>query len=178
VPEVIARIASFALALVFAWAAIAKIARPRAWSTALGGYDIPQPTARVAAVAAPVAELAVAAAIVAGWTRTGAALALFLLASFSGAIVRAQARRGDRLPCGCFGGSRSRDYRWLLVRNAMLAVTAAVILLAGRDVRVVDDIGLPSGAAILPAVLVAVGCALVAWIVATGVPNLRDKGSR
>ena len=44
------------------------------------------------------------------------------LVGFSAAIVRARVRDGrDAVACGCFGGSRARDYRLLLARNAALA---------------------------------------------------------
>src|SRR5438876_258169 len=89
----------------FAWAATAKILRPRAWRGALNGYGLGG-LERAASVGVPILELTVPALVVAGQPRAAAALTLVLLGSFSMALLRARRLGGDRVPCGCFGRSR------------------------------------------------------------------------
>lgn len=157
----------FLLAIAFFWAAIAKASRPSAWRAALGGYRLPQRVVVPALVLVPVIELLTAILLSAGGaaSKAGAALSVALLGAFSLAVLRARAVRGDRLPCGCFGGSGSRDYRLMLVRNAFLGAVAAAILL----VRPVAEYELesPPPSQLLPALLVGLGVVLIAWLVMT-----------
>ncbi len=91
---------------------------------------------RVAAAAVPAVEAAVPAAVILGAPAAAAAIALVSLVGFSVAIVRTRVRDGrDAVACGCFGGSRSRDYRLLLARNAALAAAAVAGLAASRGPR-------------------------------------------
>jgi hypothetical protein len=117
-------------------------------------------------VGVPVAELAVVATVVVGAPALTSALALGLVASFSAAVVRARVRGGgDAVPCGCFGGSRARDYRLLLARNAALAGLAAIGLGARAPV-VAWWPGTPAADALVPFALAtsAAGVAvLTAW---------------
>ena len=82
----------------------------------------------------PWIELGIAVALIAGAARWGAVLAIGLLGIFCVAIARARLLLGtDKLGCGCFGGTRIRDYRLLLARNVALAALAAVVSV--RDLR-------------------------------------------
>jgi hypothetical protein len=162
--DVIVRIISFTLAAVFAWAAVAKAARFRSWQTVLARYRLPSTVFGPAAVAVPLAELGIAALLVAGATRAGAALSVSLLSAFSLVLLRARSLQGDRLPCGCFGAAKERDYRLMLLRNGSLAVLAAALLLEGRDVDPTTGIGLPSAAEAVPAVLTVAGLLLIMWM--------------
>jgi methylamine utilization protein MauE len=162
-PDPAVRIIAALLAATFAWAALAKVLRWSRWRTALTGYELPPALRVVAAAAVPLAEAGVASLLLAGLTRSGAAATVALLASFSGALLYARERRGDRLPCGCFGRATDRDYRVLLLRNAALGLLAAALLAAGRDVSPARGWSAPSGDELLPAVLVAAGVVLVAW---------------
>ena len=99
-----------------------------------------------------------------GATRAGAALVLALVAGFSLAILRAHAALGSRLPCGCFGSTRDRDYRVLLARNAVLATAAGGLLIFGRDVSGYPPA--PTSDAWLAAVLAVAGSGLVIWLFA------------
>ena len=59
--------------------------------------------------------------LIAGAARWGAVLAIGLLGIFCVAIARARLLLGtDKLGCGCFGGTRIRDYRLLLELIAVL----------------------------------------------------------
>jgi hypothetical protein len=174
VPDSLLQILAAALAVVFAWAAVAKIVRYRAWRSALWRYELPRPIERVAVIGTPIAEAAVAGLLMTGRTLVGAALALALLSSFSFVILRARAAQGDQLPCGCFGKSKSRDYRTLLIRNGLMSIGAALLLIGGESVTITKGVTF-SRAAVLPAVLIFAGISLVAWMVALAAPALRQK---
>jgi hypothetical protein len=146
------------LALVFAWAAIAKALRFRRWRGQIRGYRLP--AAGSLAVAVPLAEAAVPGLVVGGFPIAAGALALGLLAGFSATILRARRLHGDRLPCGCFGGDGRRDYRLLLARNLVLGAVAAAAL-ADPARHPWADVG---PIQLLPVVLLAVGFAVTAFL--------------
>ena len=164
-PDPLLRVAAALLAATFAWAVAAKLVRWSRWRAALDGYELPPALTAPASVLVPGAEAGVAVLLLAGATRVGAAVTIALLASFSGALLYARERRGDRLPCGCFGRATDRDYRVLLLRNAALGLVGAVLLTVGRDVTPARGWAAPSGAEALPAALAAAGLALAGWIV-------------
>jgi hypothetical protein len=119
-------IAPQALGAVFAWAALSKVVRFRRWRADMETYRLPGEQAL--AVAVPLAEGAVPLLALTGRPVAAALVALGLLAGFSFAILRARRLAGDRLPCGCFGGTTRRDFRLLLARNGALALLAAAAL--------------------------------------------------
>lgn len=162
-PDALVIPAAWMLALAFAWAAVAKVIESGAWRTALEGYALPGPLAALARPAVPVAEAAVVALIVFVSLTAGAALALVLLASFSAVVVRASAQRGSRLPCGCFGSSKTRDVKVILGRNAVLALLAAAPLLGDREEALTGALGMPEGGELLPFALALAGIALGIW---------------
>lgn len=154
----------FLLAIAFFWAAVAKASRPSAWRSALLGYRLPDGIVTPALVFVPVVELVTGLLLAAGGvgSKAGAALSVALLAAFSLAVLRARRLQGDRLPCGCFGGAGTRDYRLMLVRNAFLGAVAALVLLVPRVARF--ELEAPRGSQLVPALLVAVGVALIGWL--------------
>jgi hypothetical protein len=164
-PEPLLRVVAALLGLTFAWAALAKAVRWSRWRRALRAYDLPAGLAAVAAPSVPALEAFSAGLVLAGRTKVGGALTLVLLASFSAALLYAQQRRGDRLPCGCFGRATERDYRVMLARNALLGALAGVLVLAGDDVWVADDLSAPSGGDVVPILLVVGGLVLSLWLV-------------
>jgi uncharacterized membrane protein YphA (DoxX/SURF4 family) len=133
--DVIVVVATVALGAVFAWAGLAKIFAADRWRTDLRvTYRLPRPVAAMAFVLVPWTELGVVVALLTGWYRLGAAVAVVLLVASSIAIVRARVIQGtDRLSCGCFGGSAPRDYRVLLLRNGGLIVSALALLATAAD---------------------------------------------
>ena len=155
-------LAALLLAAAFGWAAAAKVTRLPAWRIALAGYRLPEGLERVVFAGVPVVEVVVVALLVAGGDAgsAGAALAVALLGAFSIAVLRARRLQGDRLPCGCFGGSGDRDYRAMLVRNALLGVLAALALVAPDLVT----ISAPRSSQAVPVALAAAGLALVVWL--------------
>ena len=157
-----ARLVSFSLGLVFAWAAVAKLVGFASWRSALAGYRLPEGLTKPLSVAVPVVELALAVGFFAGATRIAAAASLATLSLFSLAIVRARRLQGTRLPCGCFGSDKQRDYRLLLARNTVLAAGAGALLVYGRDIPGYPSA--PSDDAWVAAALAVLGVALVVWL--------------
>ena len=158
-------VAQAVLAVVFAWAAIAKLAGFGRWRDSLRSYGIASPFGGAVAAAVPVAELAVPGFIAGGRPVDAAVLALGLLACFSIAIVWARRRLGTRLPCGCFGGPKRRDWRLMLARNAVLAAVAGAVAATGASYGTGARVVLPrpEGGAALPILLAFLGLAVVAW---------------
>jgi len=159
------------VALAFAAAAAAKIARPRRWRRALTAYAMGRAAQRMAAVAVPALELALAALAPLGLRRIAGLASVVVLAAFSFGIVLARARSGDRLACGCFGTPGARDYRLLLARNAVLTVAALAAATWARDAWI-GPATLRSSDGV-PFALVLVGTALVGWVAARARLELR-----
>jgi len=168
---------SFALALVFAWAGIAKILRFSEWRAALVAYRLPVRIRALAVAGVPLLEGAVVALLIAGATRAGAALTVALVASFSLALQRAQPSDDGRLPCGCFGKTKDRDYRLMLVRNALIAAVAGLLLIFGSDVGFLEGISSPGWDELLPAALGLVGVILGGWLIYESTASLKGPRS-
>src|SRR4051812_8041832 len=147
-------LAAAVLAVTFGAAAIAKVTTWRRWRRSLAAYDVP--AGGVVAPAVPALESVVAILPFLGFPRTAGAVAFVLLGAFSVAIVVARIRRGPRLECGCFGGVRSRDYRVLLLRNAVLAVVALSAWRWGPPAATLP-FRAPTGSELVPALLVTLG---------------------
>ena len=154
--------AAATLAIVFAWAAVAKVVGWQRWRRALSAHALPRRVERVAAWGVPAAESLVAILTLLGRERAAAALALASVAVFSIALVRSAARDGVRVACGCFGRA-SIDVRVALSRNLALAAVAFVsFALAVRD----PALSLPQTGDALPAMLLAgalATAAITAW---------------
>jgi hypothetical protein len=149
-------VAPWLLAGVFGWAAVSKALRRDAWVESLPAYGL-GPLQGPAAIAVPLAEATVAVLVVAGAPRAAGVAALGLLAMFSAAAIRARARVGSRLPCGCFGRSGRREVRVVLLRNVGLAALAALVAVA---TRAVPELRWPHPTEALPAILVAAAVVL------------------
>ena len=158
-------VAPWALALVFGWGALSKWARFPGWRATLRGYGLPRPLEGLALGAVPVAEAAVPWLALSGQTRQSAALAVMLLIVFSAAIVRARIRHGKKLACGCFGGRNTSDYRLILLRNALLGATAAVVLTGRSGQPLLEGLRGPQPREAVPAVLVLAGLALASVVI-------------
>src|SRR5439155_10878443 len=124
------------LAAVFAVAGVAKFTDRRAFRRALGALGAPAPLVPALAVGVPLAELAVAVALVLPGTGWWAAIAgAALLAAFMAVIGRSLAR-GQAPDCKCFGRlSAGQVGRKTLVRNGLL-IAVAIGLVAARPSRV------------------------------------------
>ena len=120
------------LAAVFIVAAIGKLLDLEGSRRALVEFGVPARAARLGGVVLPLAELAVAIALLfvptASW---GAVGALLLLLAFSAGVVRAMSR-GEAPDCHCFGQIHSEPAgRSTLIRNAVLAAAAVLVVVAG-----------------------------------------------
>jgi uncharacterized membrane protein YphA (DoxX/SURF4 family) len=117
--------ARIALGLVLMWAGTAKLVQP-AWPATAASFGAPSWLIPVL----PWTELVLGSLLVPGvglpWT---ALAALVLLAAFTVAVA-VKLRRGEAVPCGCFGETSPAPVRGdSLVRNLVLcglAVAAAV----------------------------------------------------
>jgi hypothetical protein len=77
--------------------------------------------------------------------------------------------------CGCFGTSTARDYRILLLRNALLAGGASIAALAGVDSPRISVPDLPRAGDALPAALALVGVVVAAWMLTSSLRSLRVR---
>lgn len=132
------RLGAWLLGAVFLAAALPKIADPPGFAEALHAYRLlPEAALAPLALTLPWLELGMGLALIAGSARRSAALLAFiLLAAFMGALALNLAR-GNPVDCGCFGASpvirsvaeRLRGMRWDLLRDALLALVAMLVLL-------------------------------------------------
>src|SRR5262245_61361141 len=175
-PGEIGAFAAAVLTVTFGVSAVAKFAGWRAWRRALASYGLPERLERVSVVGVPSAELLIASMPLLGLGSTAGLLALVLLGAFSVAIVAARARGDRRIDCGCFGGSRPRDYRVLLLRNGVVAIVAAVAWRAGPDASPFGGLGVPRGSELLPAAIAIGGLSLAAWVGAQAVRAVGGRG--
>ncbi len=125
-------LARLLLAGVFAVAGTAKLADREGSRRSAVDFGVPAPLATPLAVLLPLAELAVAVALIPAATAWwGAAGALTLLLLF-GAGIAANLARGRRPECHCFGQLRSEPATWKMVaRNGGLAAIAAFVVWRG-----------------------------------------------
>jgi hypothetical protein len=169
-------LAAEVLAVAFAWSAVAKIVRFGRWRGGLGGYQLRHEPVLAAVV--PALEAAVPALALAGRPQVAGGLALLLLGVFSWAILRARRLGGDRLPCGCFGGSARRDYRLLLGRNVALGVVAVSAL---GDPATLPGLHGVDVAEALPALLTLIGALLAVLLLReagrAGAPDRSGRSS-
>ena len=171
--DILLRLLAIVLGSAFLWSAVAKLSDMTGWGRALERYRLPVWAARPVPTGVPLVEAGVTVLFLTSQTRVAGALALALLAAFSLAVLRARRFEGDRLPCGCFGSDRARDYRTMLLRNALLGSVAATLLIEGRDVDLFDGISLDPGRDIVPAMLTLVAILLGLWLFRTLVRSLR-----
>lgn len=121
------------LAVVLGFSGAVKLRHPLAFAAAIDGYRIlPRALARPAALAIALAEVGCAALLAAGSTRlAGLAVAGGLVGAFLAAMTLALAR-GQRIGCGCFGGSADLDTVGLpsVLRAVLLEIIVVTSALA------------------------------------------------
>lgn len=149
------------LAAVFATAAVGKLLDLPGSRKALSDFGVPQRLVPVAGVALPLAELGVAIALIPQPSaRWGALGALALLLTFLAGIANAL-RRGEAPDCHCFGQIQSAPAGpETLVRNGVLALLAAVLVLQGAGPPLDDWVAARSGPELV-AVAMGIGAALL-----------------
>jgi hypothetical protein len=126
--------ARLVLGAVFAVAAIGKLVGRSRTAETLAEFGVPESIRRPIAIALPLAELAIAAALLPAATAAwGALAAALLLAAFTAAVARTLLQ-GREVDCNCFGSlGPSRISRWILVRNVLLLVLAGGIAIAAQS---------------------------------------------
>lgn len=118
-----------ALAVVLAWAALAKFARPARAAETFSEHGIPTRARRPLALLLAVGELGLAALLALDVAITAAGAAVVALgATFSAFLLRARIRGRRRTTCGCFGGARSANTMMLTARAALLATAGAGVV--------------------------------------------------
>jgi peroxiredoxin/uncharacterized membrane protein YphA (DoxX/SURF4 family) len=152
------------LTVVFAMAGIGKLLDLAGSRQAVRDFGVPDSLADAAGVLLPLVELAAAVMLVfrptAQW---GAALALALLLAFIAGIVNAL-RHGVAPDCHCFGQLHSAPAgRGTLVRNGLLAVVAAFVVVEGPGPALDTWLRTSSAAEIVALVLALVTVGLAAY---------------
>jgi uncharacterized membrane protein YphA (DoxX/SURF4 family)/peroxiredoxin len=125
-------IARLCLAAVFIVAGVAKLADRSGTREALANFDVPAGLIDPLVLLLPLAELAVATALVFPTTaRWGALGAMVLLGLFVVGLTRVLLR-GEAPDCHCFGQLHSKPASWTTVaRNVVLALPAAYVATTG-----------------------------------------------
>lgn len=170
-------VARLVLAAVFVVAGLAKLTDPDTTREMLTGFGVRRNILTAAAVALPLFELAVAAALVAPSAAfAGALAALALLALFTGVIIF-NLSRGRRPICNCFGqidpapiGPKT------LARNAGLAALALLVVAAGPGVVGIWRLDIVFGVTPLTALSGVAGIVMILlmlWIAAVQLRILR-----
>src|SRR5919107_3979977 len=127
-------IARLLLAGIFLVAGVAKLADRTGSRQAVIDFGLPGALAAPLGILLPLAELAVAAALIptstAWWGALGALALLLLFVAGIGANLA----RGRKPDCRCFGQLHSAPAGWsTLARNAVLAALAAFVVWRGYD---------------------------------------------
>src|SRR5829696_3518040 len=127
-------VARLILALVFLVAGVTKLADRAGSRQAITDFGLPAQLAALLGILLPLAELAVAAALLPASTAWWGALgALALLLAFI-AGIGVNLARGRKPDCHCFGQLHSAPAGWAtLLRNGVLAAVASFILWQGRE---------------------------------------------
>jgi peroxiredoxin len=129
---VILVLARLLLAAVFATAGLAKLGRRAETESTLEAFGVGFAWRSPIATALPLAELAIAAALLPAASAPYAGVAAFLLlVAFSIAVARTL-RRGEQVDCNCFGSlGPSEISGWTLARNLALLVPAGLVATVG-----------------------------------------------
>jgi Methylamine utilisation protein MauE len=139
----VSAVAALGTALLFAAAALHKLADWSRFGAALAGYRLaPEWLVPGLAVAVVALEIAAAALLPVLQSRpAGALLAAVLLASYA-VVIGVNLRRGrTSIDCGCFGpGARNPIGPWMVVRNVLLAVLVltAALPVSSRSLTALD----------------------------------------
>ena len=150
------------LAAVFAVAGVAKLLDAAGSTRALIGFGIPARVAGPLGTLLPVAELAVAVALIPLATAWWAALGALLLLGLFVVGISDNLARGRRPDCHCFGQLHSRPVgAETLTRNAALAVVAAFIVWSGPGNSGASAVGWLDDLTVAERAIVAIGSLLV-----------------
>lgn len=170
--------ARLSLASVLLMAAITKLPRFRQHIVDIQQYRLlPNWLATAYATVLPWLELGAAVALFAGvWTTVGAGLALILLTSFLVAVAAAM-KRGLDVTCSCFGLLYRERVGWrTLIRDAVLATLALIVLLFDNSRFTVptalQSLDRPPDAIALAVTVILSTASVILALLATGWPGL------
>jgi thiol-disulfide isomerase/thioredoxin/uncharacterized membrane protein YphA (DoxX/SURF4 family) len=132
--DIVILFARLLLAAVFVVAGVAKLADREGSRRAVADFGVPAALAAPLGILLPLAELAVAAALLptatSFWGAVGALVLLLLFVAGIGANLA----RGRRPDCHCFGQLHSSPAGWsTLARNGALAAIAALVVWQGLE---------------------------------------------
>jgi methylamine dehydrogenase accessory protein MauD len=155
------------LAAVFVVAGVAKLADREGSRRAITDFGVPAALAAPLGILLPLAELAVAVALIptatALWGAVGALVLLLLFVVGIGVNLA----RGRRPDCRCFGQLYSAPAGWsTLVRNGVLATVAAFLVWRGLEGEVGPSVVGWIGALSTPGLLVLAGAVLLLGLLA------------
>jgi thiol-disulfide isomerase/thioredoxin len=120
------------LAGIFAAASVAKLADREGSRKAVADFGLPSSLATPVGILLPLAELAVAVALIPTSTALWGALGALVLLLMFVAGIGANLARGKRPDCHCFGQFHSSPAGWnTLARNGVLAALAAFLVWQG-----------------------------------------------
>ncbi len=127
-------VARLLIAFVFVAAGVAKLADLQGSRQAVVNFGLPSALAAPLGLLLPLAELAVAAALLPAATALWGALGALALLLLFVAGIGANLARGNKPDCHCFGQLHSAPAGWkTLARNGVLAAVAAFVLWEGFD---------------------------------------------
>src|SRR5919107_1922608 len=160
-------VARLLLALIFVVAGAAKLADRAGSRQAMRDFGLPAALAAPLGILLPLAELAVAVALIptstAWWGAVGA-LALLLLFVVG---ISANLARGRKPECHCFGQLRSEPAGWkTLVRNGVLAAVAGFVVWWGYGGAGPSALGWLAGLSTAPLLGLGVGVAVLGLVAA------------
>lgn len=166
---------SVALAVVLAWAAIAKLARLAAAADALAEHGINRRLRRPVVVLLALTELTLATLLGTGVATRAAGFAVAALGCvFVAFLVRARIRGRRRTTCRCFGGARSGNTMLMTGRAALLGASGAALAIGLPTVGPLSaDEWRTVALALLGALVVALTLAVLALYRQVGVLSLR-----
>ena len=179
--DIVLLFARLLLAAVFLVAGVAKLADREGSRQAVVGFGVPTPLAAPLGILLPLAEIAVAAALIptatAFWGALGALALLLLFVAGIGASLA----RGRRPDCHCFGQLHSAPAGWsTLARNGVLAGVAVLLVWRGLEgemgLNVIGWIGALSASQplILASEMVVLALLAAQWLFLLGL--LRQNG--
>ncbi len=161
--------ARFLLAVVFVVAGLAKLADRAGSQQALYDFGLPAALAGPFGLLLPLAELAVAVALLlsaSAWWGALGALALLLLFVAGISYNLAHGRRPD---CHCFGQLYSAPAGWsTLIRNLVLAAVAALVVGLGPQYAALNLLGWLGALALTQRIALLVGVVVVALLALEG----------
>jgi methylamine dehydrogenase accessory protein MauD len=160
-------VARVLLVLVFSMAGVTKLADSAGSKRALVDFGVPASLAVPLGVLLPLAELAVAVALIpastAWWSAVGALVLLLLFVVGIGANLA----RGRKPECHCFGQLHSEPAGWkTLVRNGVLAAVAGFVVWQGYGGAGPSPVGWLAGLSTGQLLGLGVGVALVGMVAA------------